>query len=400
MHSYLSEKNFLYLYLYKMFYRGSTAPVHIFTGTGLVVMGASITSVIFFYALTILTLGLMSPVGVFVMNHYSVKIAAMSSVMFRFLFFVCLLLVERGQHDLLWLGAFFYGCSYGIFPMKDIMEAIYIKGNAHRGKQMTMAMVLAGIMVSITVALSGYFLSIYGFIALIAISLFLQSCSIVVLLKMKGEPLCIENYKISDGYSVAIKERPLKGIYPMVWAQQMVFTVSIVMLPLYMFHVIGDMRVFAFVAASAALLEVFVTLVFGRFIDKSVTGGAQRQGALMTVISAVILTLFVKTPLTALLADSFNKMTMNMLVVSTNTSIHKLLRSKDKGHLLLYSAVWQMTYSFFEVFSLLGLALVYHYFGLTVFTVSFAMLAFGGFFNYYNFSENKEKQRKMLLDGA
>ena len=390
MRSYFAEKNFLLLYLYRMFYRASSALIHIFTGTYLVHTGVPISTVILFYALTVFVIALTSPIGVASVIKYGLKKSAVFSVLFRTSFFLLFLLVEQGYDLLLWPAAIIWGATFGILPVRDIMEAVYIKKDHHRGKQMTMAMVLSSLLVGLAIAFAGYLLPIYGFISIVILSVILQIGSVWALLQMKGEPLHIEDYKIKNGFKIAIQKNPLKGSFSLVWGEQMMLSVFTIIIPLYIFNVIGNIQSYAFLAAGATALEAGSTLIFGRFLDNSKGSRAHKQSAVMMLLSSIFLIFFVKTPLSALLADSYNRIALNTQIATCNTAIHKILRSKDTGKLLLFGAIWQMTHSFFEVFFLLALALIYYYFGFVVFTVAFTCSALGALINYNFFRKRNQ----------
>ena len=387
--AYIAERNYIFLYLYNMFYRASTTIVHVFTGAFMVNSGMPLWMVLAFYAITAFLAGSLAPVGLMVITKLGVPKTALVSLLLRTGFF-CIFIATVG--DIFWLliAVVLYGLSYAVYPFKQVATAVYVTKDKYRGRQITMGFVLAGFMSAIAVATAGYFLIKVGYLGVAVLSSLFYVCAVLMLNFMTSTPFHVDDYRIRDGYKF-VKSSHLRGMHIPLVSEQLVMSAGLI-IPVYLFTVIGDLSTFGAVATAAVVLEVLVTLVFGQVIDRTKNLNALNYGSLM-MASSFVLMMCVSSPVTAVLADSFSKISRNSFSASFRTALHKLVRMGKSKQLLMQGTAWQLTAGICETIFLGLLAFIAWKWGSIMFVVAFVICALGALSTALFFSKKYSKER-------
>lgn len=392
MQSYLAERNYVLLYLYNMFYRASTVVIHVFTGAYLVQEGYALWVPLVFYAVVSTLAGLLAPVGLKVISKVGIVKTAYFSILCRLLFFITFLNASI-EDPLFWLGTCIYGLSYGLYPFKEVVEAIFVTKDKYRGRQLTMSLVLSGGMAAFAVALAGATVVHFGYIGIAVLSIFFYGLAITALSFMKAEPFHVDDYRIIDGYKFA-KSKHLNGLQLFIFGQQAVILTAALVVPLFLYSVVGDMVIYSYIATMVVVLEIVSTLAYGQIIDRVKAQKSYKTASWMMASSFMFMLLFVKTPLSAVLVDSFTKMSLNNFSATSKAVVHRVLRKNDKRKLLLYGTSIQLNFSLWQGPSLLILAGLSLLSDTLIFAVAFCASAMGALLCYRGLAQNYLKQHE------
>lgn len=371
---YFSENNYWLLYLHKAFRRFSDLAIYSLTGAYFLEIGMSLPWVLMFFGLEFGLRGFLCPYGVALINRFGVVRSLMLSAIFKLLFFV---MMSYGQ-DNIWIGflsLILLACSSSIyFPLYDVLEAILVKDNHARGRQYSFGLIVDAIAGMLGVLVFAYLLVHYSYFVAsipVIISLFL---SVLPFFVLKNEIDTIQDFKPHSIYSF-IKDEFKPYIVPL-FGFQLTIIASAVTAPIFIYTLVGEMEMLGVLVATSIAVELLVTLFFGRYVDSKGIKTSFRPSVLVHSGCMLGYILFAKTPFSLFLAESFHKISRNLLRSNIMTGLHSSYRTGSK-HLLFYGASMQMTLCFFEFITLPLYALLAVLWGDAVLYLAFFMSAIG-----------------------
>jgi len=161
--SYFADKNYGLIYAHHFLRNIANAAMYIFTGAYFLKLGMPLHFVLLFYGLEFGVRGFLCPFGLSFLNKVGIIKAQITVAIFLILFFVGISFSDQN----LWIGfcsLFLAAISGAIYyPFMDVFEAIYIKDNYNRTKQLSMSLISGSLGRVVGAAGVGFLLSSYGF---------------------------------------------------------------------------------------------------------------------------------------------------------------------------------------------------------------------------------------------
>lgn len=131
------------------------------------------------------------------------------------------------------------------------------------------------------------------------------------------------------------------------FGQAIVIVTNHMLVGLFIYFVVGDFKLFGFILSLIVFLEFFITLLFGRFVDKN-HDKSLKNSASLHAFSNFNMSFFAKTAFFTAFLQLFNQITWSLLDNSFTTKIHKKMQNSRKDS-FLYSSTKEMALCFLEV---------------------------------------------------
>jgi len=367
--SYFADKNYELIYAHHLLRNIASAAVYIFTGAYFLKLGMPLHFVLLFYGLEFGVRGFLCPFGLHFLNKVGVIKAQIIAAIFLILFFVGISFSDQN----LWIGFFslfltaISGAIY--YPFLNVFEAIYVKDNNNRAKQLSMSLIAGSLGKVIGAAGVGFLLSSFGFnIVLVFITVCLI-LSIIPFFWLQAHATHIPTIKPADVYDFIVQDE-FKSLWKPFFGEQLTIIVRAVMVPIFIYTIVGELDTLGYLIALSIIVEKILTLFAGHYTDKLGVSKVVRFSTVTYSLAMMSYIFLAKTPFSIFLIESYHKVTLNIYNSSFRSGMHAHAREKYPNKIMLFGAGWQMLLCFgmFLVLPIYGL--LAYFIGINVFYVS------------------------------
>lgn len=367
---YISNKNYLALYLNTIGIKFASALVLSFVGAYLYLQGVALPFIFLYFGAEFLLRAAVSPLSGVVTTKYGFKHTIIVANILLVAYFISLSFMET-QPLIGYMSFIFHSLSRGLYyPTKHYTQATFVH-EYNRGKFLTLEIVIASVVAVFAALLAVYSITVWDSfwpIAVVAVSLLIfSSLSILLLL----DPLHHDK-QISYG---DVMRYGASGIFR---ADAIAFTgfaanvvFNNVVVALLVFFVVDSFKLFGIIMASVFILEMIVTLGFGRFIDKDRLRSNKTASVLQVISYAAFLAAL--TPLLVTVIKTFYNISWNIFDSSFTTRFH----SKINRQGLLYACSKEVNLGLASGIFCLVLAASAYLWGTHVFEISLAIATCG-----------------------
>ncbi len=367
---YISNKNYTALYLNTIGIKFASALVLTFVGAYLYIKGIPLSLIFLYFGAEFLLRAFVAPFSGVITTKYGFKHTIIAANLLLVAYFVSLSFIET-LPLLGYMSFVFHSLSRGLYyPTKHYIQAKFIQEH-NRGKFLTFEIVISGLVGIFAVAIATYSIAVLDSFwpVALAATLFLifSSSSILILL---GNLTHEKRLKYTD-----IVKHGASGVFR---ADAVAFTgfaanivFNNVVVALLVFFIVDSFKLFGIIMASVFILEMFITLFFGRYIDKNRVK-SNRTASVLQIISYVsFLTAF--TPLLATITKTLYNITWNIFDSSFTARFH----SKINRQGLLYACTKEVNLGLASGVFCIILASAAYFWGNSVFEISLAIAILG-----------------------
>lgn len=364
------------MYLHILLNRIASAAMYIFTGAYFLKVGMPLHFVLLFYGLEFGIRGVLCPFGLKYMNRVGMLKAVLTASLLFILFFIGVSLSENnlfiGFSSLLF--ASLAGAIY--YPMMDVFEALFVKDNKNRAKQISLSLVFKSLGTIIGSAGVGFILASFGFIWVVVVISVALMLSVIPFIWLEKKAQSIPKISPNDVYKFLFTPS-FKEMWKPFFGQQLMIIVNIVMIPIFIFSIVEGFDYLGYILAAAVIIETVFTLTSGHLSDKYGLTKMLRISSITYPCALILYSVFAKSPFTAFLSDSIYKINWNIFETSFRPHIHRHGRDTYKENLIIFGAGWQMALCFGEVLVLPLYALLAYFIGMNIFYVSIICASIG-----------------------
>ncbi len=369
--SYFADHNYTLIYIHHFFFRIASNALYIFTGAYFLDLGMALPFVLLFYGLEFGLRGALCPFGVAIINRLGLLKSMIMSSTLMIMFFIGLSFADQN----LWLGfgslifAAMAGAIY--YPFLDILEAIFIKEDHNRTKQLSVGIILrsmGGVVGSIGV---GYLLTYYDFNAVVLFVAISKILAVLPFLKLRASMQYLEDTPPAQIFKFLVSKE-FKPLWPALFGQQLIIIFRSVMVPLILFSLVGKMDSLGYLVALTLIAEQIFTLMAGHYTDKFGVQKMIRTSRYSYGLALIGYMALAKTPLLAFFVETYQKITLNIFNGAFVSGMHAHARRNHGDHILLFGAGFQMALCFGELLVLPLYGLAAYFIGNHIFYVSCA----------------------------
>jgi len=381
--SYFADKNYGLVYTHHFLHNIATAAMYIFTGAYFLELGMPLHFVLLFYGLEFGVRGFLCPFGLSFLNKVGIIKAQIIAALFLVLFFVGISFSDQN----LFIGFFslFLAAISGAiyYPLMDVFEAIYIKDNHNRAKQLSMSLISGSFGKVFGAAGVGFLLSNFGFDVVLAFITVCLTLAIMPFFWLKAHATHIPTIRPADVYEF-LTQNEFKSLWKPFFGEQLTIIVRAVMVPIFIYTIVEELDALGYLIALSIIIEKIITLMAGHYTDelgpKKIIKFSTRTYTL-AMLSYIFLA---KTPLSVFFVESYHKITLNIYGSSFRSAMHNYAREKYPNKIMLFGASWQMLLCFGELLILPLYGLLAYFIGINVFYVSCVFAVLGIFMvNHY-----------------
>lgn len=380
MKEYFYKKEYKYMYLSKLSYGLGKALIEGFGTVMLYKNGIPIWLILLIYGLRFGIMGFITPLFISISSRFGIAKCILISNIFSILSSFMILQGSNLYSNIV-IFIVVMGLNGLSNPSVDALSSKYVE-TKHRGRVnslLNISNILGTALSSALIAwgvLTNNNMILFTFVA---IFFFLEYAFIR---KIDYKP---ENK--SNAFKEAMKYiLKSKSKYKIIYALRTNHMVEKLFLPLYLYIIIGDFKLFSSITIISLLLQVFTIILIGKYSDKNIS----KSTNLVTCIRTIITTIFLITKnkiivsINKTLNDNFQK----VYETSVQTSIQNIIKDSKEDNELL-SAVGQMTLCLTEIIVFVLLAILSKFIGEKVFIVIFILSIISTIF--INISIKKEK---------
>lgn len=264
-----------------------------------------------------------------------------------------MMILVEDNHLYMFVALFFYAFGAAVFyPFGMVMEAIYIKDDHNRGKQMSLSLVVKSLSAGIGIIVGAFLPEKFGYVGL---SIFVGAC-------------------------LALSSLP--------------FLMMLVFVPLFLFTVVDDLKTYSYLVATAVFTEAAITLIIGRKTDKHGVAHALERSFYLNAFTSGFLIFAVSNPLTAFIGDSLNKFGHSAYMTALRSGMQLIFRSRSKEDLLLFGSSYELVLCLGDMMILIILSLLAYFIGENIFYVAFVLGAWGCFASWRFFLKRENSAKK------
>lgn len=370
MENYISNKNYLALYLNTVGIKFASALVLSFVGVHFYVEGMTLPVILLYFGSEFILRAALSPLSGVITAKYGFKHTVIIANIFLAAYFVAVSAFEA--YPVIGFGSFIlHAIARGIYyPTKHYMQANFVH-DSNRGKFLTLEIVIAGLTGALAILLATYSVTVWGVfwpVALVA-GLFLLTSSLSILLVL-GTLDHEHSFKYMDVFrhcKSAIFRKDLLGFLG--------FGINVafnnVVVALLVFFVVDSLKLFGIITATVFVLEMVITLVYGHFIDKDRLRSNKIASFLQFGSYASFL--LATTPLLVALIKTLYNVVWDIFDSSFTARFHAKISRQG----LLYACAKEVSMSVAAGLGCLLLAAVAYFWESAVFEVSLVLSAIG-----------------------
>lgn len=373
---FFGEQLYSLLYMHHFFSNMGRAAMYVFTGAYFLNLGMPLHFVLLFYGLEFGVRGLLCPFGLAFMQRVGFKPALVISTVLRILFFAGIALAGDNL-VLAFLSLFIHAISGAIYyPFLDIMEAIYVKDDKHRTKQLSMSLVSGSLGMIVGSTAVGILLTHYGFNWVLFFNTIMLALSLVPFFILKEETSLGKKLTPNDVFQFLVHQ-DFKPLWAPFFGEQLTIIFKIIMVPLFISTVVSGFDQLGYLIALAIITEKVFTLLAGHYTDKFGVRRTLKFSVFSYSLAMLGYITAVKTPFSIFLLESYHKIVGNIYGAAFRSGIHAHARKTFPKQLMLMGAGYQMALCLGELLVLPIYALLSYFMGFHIFTVSCIMAAFG-----------------------
>lgn len=382
MGEYFCKKEYKYMYLSNIFYSFANALISTFGTVMLYKNGLPIWLILLIYGLRFGITGIVTPLFMSISSKFGIAKCILFSNIFSIIS-AYMMLDETNLYKNITIFILVMGAMGISNPSTDSLSSRYVD-TKHRGRINSFLSIIR----IFTVALASIFIT-WGVITqnnivlflLIAICFLLQYFFVRKIdYKVKNNSNC---FKESIRYILKSKSK-----YKTIYALRTSHIIERQFLPLYLYIVLKDFKLFSSVIIISLLLQVITITLIGKYVDKNIVKSNSLVSIIKVIISGIFL--FAKNKilisLNKTLSDNFEK----VYDTSIQTSIQNIIKdSKENSDLL--SSVGQMSLCFMEVVVFAILAIISKFIGEGVFAIIFILSILSTIFVDINIKKYNDK---------
>lgn len=379
--SYISNKNYSALYINTIGIKFASALVLTFVGAHLYTLGLSLSLLFLYFGAEFFLRGLLTPLGGSIVSKYGFKKAIIAANIVLALYFIALGMYETWPL-IGFMSFILHALSRAIYyPAKHYIQAKFVQ-EFNRGRFLTLEIVIGSLTGSLALLAATYSVTVlhtfWPIVVLTGILLIISSLAILFVLgKLDRE----RNITYSGIIKYSLSKEFRKDLVGFSG-----FGVNIafnnVVVAMLVFFAIESLKLFGILMASILIIEMLITLIFGRLIDANRLKSNQRATSLQ--ILSYLSFFFIFTPfLTTVIKTAYN-MIWNLFDSSFTARFHSKISKKG----LIYACSKELTMDMAAAFvcvilSLLAATLSHN----IVFTVSLLLAASGAFIAQSKFQD-------------
>ncbi len=378
--NYISNRDYLALYFNTIGIKYASSLVLSFVGAFLYVEGISLPLIFLYFGAEFLLRAVIHPFSGVLTTKYGFKRTVVAANVLLAAYFLALSMISI-YPVVGYLSFILHAIARGIYyPTKHYMTASFIR-EYNRGRYLTLEMVIASLTGALAVLFATYSVAVWDSflpVALVA-GLFITFSSLSVWFLL-GD---LEH----DGrlrYRDVLRHSTSKVFRRDAWA----FTgfginvgFSNVVVALLVFFVADSLELFGAIMAAVFILEMLITLLYGRFIDRNRL--ASNKAASLLQVGSYVSFLFATTPLLVTGIRTAYSLIWNAFDSSFTTRFH----SKISRQGLRYACAKEVNLALAAAVNCFALAGVAHFWSSAVFPAALAIASFGVFLAWTQFKD-------------
>lgn len=268
MENYISNKNYLALYLNTTGIKFASSLVLSFVGVHFYIEGMPLWLVFLYFGSEFLLRSLLSPLSGVITSRYGFKHTIIIANLFLAAYFVAVSMFEA-YPVIGFMSFILHAISRGIYyPTKHYMQANFVH-DFNRGRFLTLEMVIASLTGALAILFATYSVTTLGSFWPVALvtGIFLMSSSLSILLVL-GKLEHESALKYGDVFKHCKSIDFRKDSWGFIG-----FGINVgfsnVVVALLVFFIVESLKLFGVIMAAVFILEMIITLVYGHFIDKN-----------------------------------------------------------------------------------------------------------------------------------
>lgn len=382
MKEYFCKKEYKYMYLSNIFYSFANALISTFGTVMLYKNGLPIWLILLIYGLRFGITGIVTPLFMSISSKFGIAKCILFSNIFSIIS-AFMMLDETNLYNNIIIFIVAMGAMGISNPSTDALSSRYVD-TKHRGRINSFLNVTR----IFTIALASMFIT-WGVVTQNNVFLFslIALCFLLQYIFVRNIDYKVENN--TNSFKEAIKYIfKSKSRYKIIYALRTSHIIERQFVPLYLYIVLKDFKLFSSVMIISLLLQVVTITLIGKYVDKNIVKSNRLVSFIKVIITGVFL--FVKNKVAIsfnkTLSDNFEK----VYDTSIQTSIQNIIKESKESNELL-SAVGQMSLCFAEVIVFVILAIISKFIGVGVFAVIFILSILSTIFVDINIKKCNDK---------
>lgn len=385
MKEYFYKKEYKYMYLSKLSYGLGKALIEGFGTVMLYKNGIPIWLILLIYGLRFGIMGFITPLFISISSRFGIAKCILISNTFSILSSFMILEGSNLYSNII-IFIIVMGLNGLSNPSVDALSSKYVE-TKHRGRfnsLLNISNILGTALSSVLIAwgvLTNNNMILFTFVA------FFFFLEYVFIRQIDYKPENKRNaFKESIKYILKSKSK-----YKIIYALRTNHMVEKLFLPLYLYIIIGDFKLFSSITIISLLLQVFTIILIGKYSDKNIS----KSTNLVTFIRTIITTIFLitKNKIIVSIDKTLNDNFQKVYETSTQTSIQNIIKNSKEDNELL-SAVGQMTLCFTEIVVFVLLSILSKFIGQKIFIVIFILSIISTILININIKKEKVVERK------
>lgn len=340
MEKYFYKKEYKYMYLSQISYSLGKALLECFGTVMLYKNGIPIWLILLIYGIRFGIMGAITPLFITISSKWGIAKCMLISNIFSILSSF-MILEGKNLYSNIIIFILFMGLNGLANPSTDALSSKYVE-NEHRGKFNSFINIsnLLGIALSSCIVALG--ITTNNNMILFAFITFFFLLQYIFIRKIDYKP----NNKTNAFKSTIKYISKSKSKYKIIYALKANHILERLFLPLYLYIIIGDFKIFSAITIISLLLQVLTIILIGKFSDKNL----KKSNDLVTIIKTMITGIFLisKNKVVISVNKTLNDNFQKAYETSTQTSIQNIIKESKEDNELL-SAVGQMTLCFSEI---------------------------------------------------
>lgn len=385
MKEYFYKKEYKYMYLSKLSYGLGKTLIEGFGTVMLYKNGIPIWLILLIYGLRFGIMGFITPLFISISSRFGIAKCILISNTFSILSSF-MILEGSSLYSNIVIFIVVMGLNGLSNPSADALSSKYVE-TKHRGRfnsLFNISNILGTALSSIFIAwgvLTNNNIILFIFVA------FFFFLEYVFIRQIDYKPKSKSN-ALKEAMKYIVKS---KSKYKIIYALKTNHIAERLFLPLYLYIIIGDFKLFSSITIISLLLQVFTIILIGKYSDKNIN----KSTNLVTFIKTIITTIFfiTKNKIIVSINKALNDNFQKVYETSTQTSIQNIIKDSKEDNELL-SAVGQMTLCLTELVVFVLLAVLSRFIGEKVFYIIFILSIISTILININIKKENKKSLK------
>ena len=364
MKEYFDKKEYKYMYLGKLAYSLGKALIESFGTVMLYKNGIPIWLILLIYGIRFGIMGFITPLFISLSSRFGIAKCILISNIFS-VFSSFMILEGKNLYNNIIIFILVMGLNGLSNPSGDALSSRYVE-TKHRGRYNSLLNVSNILGTAFASCLVAWGVITNNNMILVVFITFFFWLEYFFIKKIDYKPQNRSNaFKATMTYILKTRSK-----YKVIYALKTNHILERLFVPLYLYIVIQDFKLFSSITIISLLLQVLTIILIGKYSDKNIN----KSNNLVTNIKAIITGIFLITQnkfiisINKTLNDNFQK----VYETSTQTSIQNIIKESKEDNELL-SAVGQMTLCFTEIIVFGVLALLSKFIGEEIFILIFIL---------------------------